>query len=218
MAWRGLIPIEKLPSHMQKKVGVNWVGPGRHVVHYPIRRGELMNFVGIVEKDTWQVESWNQIGSKEECALDFEGWHEDIHTMIDHIQTPYKWALMGRAPLSSWGEGVITLLGDACHPTLPFLAQGAMMALEDGIVLARCLEQGYDNIALALKRYERVRLERTNKIVVGSTENAKRFHNPKLKDLDGANEYVNSEWTVEKINARYTWLFEYDATSVDIGD
>ena len=109
-------------------------------------------------------------------------------------------------------------MGDACHPTLPFLAQGAMMALEDGIVLARCIERNQNDIESALIRYANVRLERTNQIVIGSTENAKRFHNPKLRDLEGANEYVNSEWTIEKINARYNWLFEYDATKVDLGN
>ncbi len=218
MAWRGLIPTNSLPEHLQRRVGVNWVGPGRHVVHYPIRRGELVNFVGIVEKDSWQIESWNQMGTKEECTEDFKGWNDDIHTLIANIQTPYKWALMGREPLKHWSKGVVSLLGDACHPTLPFLAQGAMMALEDGIVLARCIERNQNDIESALIRYANVRLERTNQIVIGSTENAKRFHNPKLRDLEGANEYVNSEWTIEKINARYNWLFEYDATKVDLGN
>ena len=216
MAWRGLIPAEQLSAHLQRPIGINWVGPGRHVVHYPVRRGELVNFVGIVERDDWQEESWNQRGTQAECAQDFAGWHSDVQEMITHIETPYKWALMGRPPLPTWQQGRISLLGDACHPTLPFLAQGAMMALEDAIVLARCLERFADQPETALARYEAVRLERTSKIVVGSTENAKRFHNPLLSDAQGAQSYVSSEWTTEKINARYTWLFEYNAATVSL--
>jgi salicylate hydroxylase len=216
MAWRGLIPAEQLSNHLQRPIGINWVGPGRHVVHYPVRRNELVNFVGIVERDDWQQESWNQRGTQAECAQDFVGWHSDVQEMIAHIETPYKWALMGRPPLPTWQQGRISLLGDACHPTLPFLAQGAMMALEDAIVLARCLERFADQPETALARYESVRLERTSKIVVGSTENAKRFHNPLLRDAAGAQSYVSNEWTPEKINARYTWLFEYNAATVAI--
>lgn len=216
MAWRGLIPAEQLSAHLQRPVGINWVGPGRHVVHYPVRRGELVNFVGIVERDDWQEESWNQRGTQAECAQDFAGWHSHVQEMIAHIETPYKWALMGRPPLPTWQQGRISLLGDACHPTLPFLAQGAMMALEDAIVLARCLARHADQPETALARYEAVRLERTSKIVVGSTENAKRFHNPLLRDAAGAESYVSQEWTPEKINARYTWLFDYNAATVAI--
>lgn len=111
-----------------------------HVIHYPLRRGELVNFVGIVERDDWQVESWNEAGNTDECLRDFEGWHEDVQTMIKSIATPFKWALMVREPMDSWTVGNITLLGDACHPTLPFLAQGAAMAIEDGYLVARALK------------------------------------------------------------------------------
>ncbi|MGV3654958.1 MAG: FAD-dependent monooxygenase, partial [Noviherbaspirillum sp.] len=126
-AWRGVIPMDHLPHHLRRRVGTNWVGPGAHVIHYPLHNGELMNFVGIVERDDWQVESWTQQGTHEECHADFAGWHEDVHELIRHIGVPFKWALMARDPLQRWSEGRVTLLGDACHPTLPFLAQGAVM-------------------------------------------------------------------------------------------
>jgi salicylate hydroxylase len=109
---------------MRRPVGVNWVGPGGHVVNYLLRGGEIFNFVGIVERD-WRVESWTEKGSREECAADFAGWHSDIHTIIRNIDQPYKWALLGRAPLPRFSRGRATLLGDAAHPTLPMLAQGA---------------------------------------------------------------------------------------------
>src|SRR5439155_22824734 len=170
MAWRAVIPIDRLPPHLARAVGTNWIGPGGHVVHYLLRRGELFNFVGLVERDDWRVESWTERGTVAECEADFRLWHDDIHAMIRAIETPYKWALMLRDPLARWGEGRVSLLGDACHPTLPMLAQGAVMAIEDGLVLARCLER-YDDAPTALRRYEAARAERTGRIVRGAAEN-----------------------------------------------
>lgn len=141
IAWRGVIPMERLPAHLSRPVATNWVGPGRHVISYPLRRGELMNFVGIVERSDWLVESWTARGTTEDLAADFNGWHEDVQTLIQAIDTPYKWALMLRGPLPQWTRGRITLLGDACHPTLPMLAQGAVQAIEDGYVLGRALAE-----------------------------------------------------------------------------
>lgn len=218
VAWRGLIPMSKLPERLRRSVGTNWVGPGAHVIHYPVRGGELLNFVGIVERDDWQVESWTETGSIEECARDFAGWNEDIHDLIKLLDHPHKWALMGRRPLSRWSEGSVTLLGDACHPTLPFLAQGAIMALEDGLVLARCLEAQPDHIEAALKVYEELRKDRTTRIVEKSAENAKRFHADVLSTAGEAEAYISLEWSMDKIVERYAWLFEYDATVVPVAE
>lgn len=216
VAWRGLIRREKIPSHLQANVGTNWIGPGAHVIHYPLRDGELMNFVGIVERTDWQVESWTERGSIEECLKDFEHWHEDVQCLIKGIQQPYKWALLSRQPMETWTVGRTTLLGDACHPTLPFLAQGAVMALEDGIVLARCLAANAGRPEAALARYEALRLERTSRIVLGSAANAARFHNPLLADPEEASRYVDAEWNEQRVRERYEWLFSYDATAVDV--
>jgi salicylate hydroxylase len=127
VAWRGLIPMNELPPHLREMQGVSWLGPKGHVLHYPVRRGEIMNFISFVERDDWQVESWVTQGSTGELANDFHGWHDDVHEMIARIATPYKWALMVRGPMPAWSKGRITLLGDACHPTLPFLGQGGVM-------------------------------------------------------------------------------------------
>jgi salicylate hydroxylase len=214
MAWRGLVPVAKLPAHIRRNVGVNWVGPGGHVVNYLLRRAEIFNFVGIVERD-WRVESWTEKGSREECAADFPGWNDDIHAIIRHIEQPYKWALLGREPLSRFSHGRATLLGDAAHPTLPMLAQGANMAIEDGMVLARCLA-AHDEVEAALARYDAARVVRTAQLVRGANEAARRFHNPALADASGARAYVDAEWSEERVKQRYDWIFSYDATTVAI--
>ena len=215
IAWRGLAPMSALPSELQRSVGTNWLGPGGHVITYPLRRGEILNFVGFGERADWTQESWTERGTHAECAADFPGWHPLVHEIIRNVDQPFKWALVGREPLQTWTQGRAALLGDACHPTLPFLAQGAIMAMEDGYGLARCLE-AIEDPAAALVRYEQLRVERTTKIVRGSAANAQRFHNPVLAQVASAEHYVETEWAPDKVRLRYDWLFEYDATKVPV--
>src|SRR5258708_7132901 len=216
IAWRGVAPLDRVPAHMRRLVGTNWVGPGGHVVHYPLRAGTLMNFVGIIERSDWQVESWTLRGTKQECANDFRGWNKDVHALIDSIDVPYKWALMGREPMESWTKGRVSLLGDACHAMLPLLAQGAVMAIEDGYILARCFEKDGSEVETALMRYENARRERTKRAVLGSAENAKRFHNQTLSDRAAAEAYIDREWNENRVKERYERLFRYDGTAVGL--
>jgi salicylate hydroxylase len=203
-----------LPTHMVRMVGSNWVGPGGHVVHYPLRGGQVMNFVGALERSDWQVESWSFQGTRAELAADFADWHEDIHAFIKVIDSPYKWALMLRPPLERWSVGRVSVMGDAAHSMLPFLAQGAIMAIEDGYMLARCLER-FEPVE-ALQRFERARLERTTRVVEGSAANIHRFHNRTLADPVAGREFIEREWASNRVSDRYDWLFRYDATTEEI--
>jgi salicylate hydroxylase len=215
VTWRGVLPMAALPPAISRTEGTNWVGPGAHVVHYPMRRGELMNFVGLVERSDWTIEVWDARGTQADLARDFRGWHADIHAMIALIEAPYIFALKGRPPMPAWSQGRVTLMGDACHPMLPMLAQGAVMALEDAMVLARCIET-FATPAEAFAHYEAARRERTTRAVNGSAENARRFHNQTLSQADQAEAYISREWQEDRVKDRYDWLFTYDATTVEI--
>lgn len=215
MIWRGVIPLKDLPPRMQVSMAVNWVGPHGHVVHYPLRDGELFNLAATTEKVPWNEKTWTAEGTHAECHQDFEGWHDDIHTMIDAAPKLAKWAYLLRKPLERYSFGRVALLGDACHPTLPFLAQGAVMALEDGVVLARCFE-AYETVEKALAAYEQARLVRDNRMVEGSSENTLRFHNAAYLDPASADDYINREWSREAIADRYEWLFTYDVDKAPV--
>jgi salicylate hydroxylase len=197
-------------------VGTNWLGPHGHVLHYAVRRGEIMNFISIVERDDWQVESWTVAGTTEELANDFRGWHADVHALIERIDTPFKWALMVRRPMDCWTKGRITLLGDACHPTLPFLGQGGVMAIEDAYIVAACLEKYADRPDHAFARYEELRKERTAAVVRKAHENRKQAFSPALADVDGVAASVAQDWKQARVRERLDWLYTYDATSVPI--
>lgn len=177
LAWRALVPAERLPKGMVRPVGSAWWGPGRHFVHYFVRGGALVNCVAVVEKTGWEVESWTEPGEHAELRADFAGWHEEIQALIDGMDRSslYKWALHDRPPMPCWSQGAVTLLGDACHPMLPFMAQGAAAAIEDAAVLAACLADGAAPAA-GLKRYEGLRRGRTALIQAHARRNAQLFH------------------------------------------
>jgi len=216
MAWRGLAPVDRLPAHLGRPVATQWLGPNGHVTCYPVHRGTLLNMVGEVERDDWQLESWVEPGSHEECLRDFPGWHRDLIDIIDSIDQLYKWGLFLREPLPKWSVGRVTLLGDSCHAMLPFLGQGANMALEDGFVLARCVEKYRDDPVGALQRYEAARRERTTNVVQRSANMAATFHNDALSDATAGASYISSQWHPDKIRTRYDTIYNYNAISTAI--
>ena len=206
VAWRALVPTDRLPTGLVRPMATAWWGPSKHFVHYYLRSGALVNCVCVVEKSGWEVESWTERGEFAELKSDFGGWHEHIHALIDNMDQDslYKWALHDRAPMARWGKGAVTLLGDACHPTLPFMAQGAAMAIEDAAVLAGCLA-GDDSVPAGLRRYEDLRRQRTVGVQHGSRRNAKLFH------LSGVKAWLRNRVTGRVVGRTTDGLFRYDA-------
>ena len=209
VAWRGLIPRAAVPASVKMDVGSNWVGPGGHVVHYPVRGGALLNFVGLVETDAVSEELWTVKFPWERLKADYRGWHPIVQAVIDAADRDqcYRWSLHNRAPIRTWSTDRATLLGDAAHPTLPYLAQGAAMAMEDGVVLARTLEIA-DSIPVALRQYERNRVDRTARIVLQSSENRKLFHLRTVDEIRAA--FSNRNEGAD----RNRWLYSYNPLSV----
>jgi len=180
-------------------------------VHYFVSRARLLNFVGWTEHDRWNREDWTDRATIARALAAFEGWHEQIPTIIAAAETCFIWALFDRDPLPRWSVGRTTLLGDACHPMYPFMGQGAAMAIEDGAALAACL-RAIDNPADALLHYERLRLPRVTRLQQMSRADKTRFHMP-----DGpAQRARDGEWAKAGDRAPDTlrWLYEFDPAAL----
>lgn len=216
LAWRGLVPMERLKPHQRGPRVSTWVGPTAHVTVYPVRwRGsELLTFSGQVERSDWTLESWSEKGSTDECLNDFAGWHPDVVEMIANVETLHKWGLFVRDPLPRWSTGRVTLLGDACHSMVPYLGQGVNMAIEDACVLARCL--GEYATEEALRHYEGARRERTSKVAQGSANMQRTFHHPDLAHEPAAARYIETQWSPAASKARFDWIYQYDARTAPI--
>ncbi|MDG2320945.1 MAG: FAD-dependent monooxygenase [Rhodospirillaceae bacterium] len=171
MAWRGMVPAQGLPDTVTEPVSVSWLGEHKHIIQYGVRDRQFINYVAIVATEEWTEEGWNRPADVDEVVSAFEGWHEDVLTLLK--STPegncYKWGLFDRDPLDHWTQGRVTLLGDAAHPMLPFMAQGSAMAIEDAVVLGRSLTS-HSSIDTALAHYEKERRERTSLIVQKSRQ------------------------------------------------
>jgi salicylate hydroxylase len=228
VAWRATIPLDKLGDRAPDPTACVWMGRGRHCVTYRLRGGNEVNFVGVVEHNNWpkdfrtaslQNESWSRVGDKSEALADFAGWHKTITDLIEHMETPHQWALFDRQPLKKWAEGRVALLGDAAHPMLPFMAQGAAMAVEDAWVLARALVDSgprRDDVYLALMRYQRARHRRASLVQARSRENADTFHQRHLfgQLKTYAPMWLGGRLVPKAVRARLDWLYGYDVTKL----
>jgi salicylate hydroxylase len=212
VAWRAVIPMERLPADIMETISTVWCGPKKHAVMYYLRAGKLMNFVGLVEHAQPENESWTQKRPWADLKADFAGWHPTIQTVIDAIDKDgcYRYALNDRTPVDNWSTGRVTLLGDSAHPTLPYLASGAAMAIEDGAVLARCLEEGA-SVPQALQTYQDARMDRTARVVHESAGNRDLYRIEDEAEMRRAFQQKNMTKT------RSEWLYSYDPLTVPLG-
>jgi salicylate hydroxylase len=210
-AWRLTLPAEQLPADFMGKVMSVWMGPGAHVVCYYLRAGALLNFVGLVETDEVLEESWTARFPWERLKSDFRGWHPDIQLVIDKADRNqcFRWSLFYRPPIADWSTRRATMLGDAVHATLPYLAQGAAMAIEDGAILTRALGMT-SNVVDALQIYQRNRIGRTARIVKGSTANRDLFHMRDQQMLRRA--FANRDEGA----TRNAWLYSYNPLTTQL--
>jgi salicylate hydroxylase len=212
VAWRGLVPAERIGHLGIEIVSHNWMGPDGHVVHYWVSGGRVMNVVCVVEHGDWTRESWTDKGEVADVLARYEGWHPIVRALIGAFPETFIWALHDRAELPCWSAGRVTLLGDACHPMLPMMAQGAAQSIEDGAALAALLKAMADDVAGALARYEAVRKPRATKLQQSSAANRTRFHLP-----DGDAQRARDEALAtsgDRSIANIGWLYAHDAAEV----
>ena len=177
VAWRAVVPTCQLAGSTPPPSGTVWAGARRHAVTTYLKAGELVNFVGIVEQSGWEEEGWQHPGDPEQAKADFEGWHPTIQAILNQAGLMHRWALFDRPPLPRWSDDRAVLLGDACHPMLPSMAQGAVMALEDAWVLADTLSQTLEP-AMAVQEFYSKRIDRVSSVQRRSAANGRLFHIP----------------------------------------
>lgn len=175
MAWRAVVPVETLGADAPPANATIWAGQGRHAVTTRLRGGTLVNFVGLVERPKPSEEGWGIEGDRAEAQADFAGWAPPVVHILAQAERIHRWALFSRKPYTRWSEGPVVLLGDAAHPMLPSMAQGAVQALEDAWVLAACLDASTDPSAAGAAFY-RERQARTARVQALSASNARMFH------------------------------------------
>lgn len=210
IAYRGLVPAERVAHLEIENMANNWMGPGRHFVHYYVSAGRLFNFVGLLEQDEWIKESWTEPGNVADLAAAYAGFHPQVRGIIAAATETFKWALLDRDPLPRWSFNRVTLLGDACHPMLPFLGQGGAQAIEDGATLAACLTRDANDVPAALKLYETLRLPRSARCQAVSRANMTRYHlpdGPAQEARDAELAAGTSGWS----QSATAWLYDHDA-------
>ena len=224
MAWRAVVPLTAL-NHPPPPNACVWMGPGRHAVTYHLAAG-LVNFIGVVEGQDFVQEDWHTTGARHQAAADFADWHPIITGLIDKAEALHCWALYDRQTLSTWCDGRVVLLGDAAHPMLPFMAQGAAMAVEDGWALADCLAaqashspHAQQDIADTLRAFQNRRLPRTMAAQNASRRNMKTFHRSTVVSqlANYGPMWLGGKLAPHLVRRRLDWLYRYDETAVVIG-
>ena len=219
ICYRSVVRADAVRGERPAAEGAQWFGPHGTIVLYPLRGDELINVVCHYDDDGYRHESWITQCGREEVLQRYAGWHESLLRLFAAAGTWYKWALYDRDPIPQWTHGRVTVLGDAAHPMLPYLGQGACQAIEDGAVLATALVAEPKDPLTALARYERTRRPRASRVVLAARER-------------GLSNHLTSRWAAwrrdlliawrRSLNRRdpegrgTAWLAAYDATSPDV--
>jgi salicylate hydroxylase len=212
ICWRGMASAAAVPRDIAVAEGAMWMGPHGHVVHYPVRRGELINIVAHFDSDAWTEESWTRECDLAELTTTYAGWHPDLLRLYPCSARWYKWALYDRDPPERWSKGRVTLLGDCAHAMLPYLGQGAAMAIEDACVLAAAIARHADDLDTALLAYERARVPRARAAVQGSRERARENHlaSPWARLKRDVKFALRERFGRDKTVFQAAWLYDYD--------
>jgi len=215
ICWRGMARRDAVPQDTNVAEGTMWMGPHGHVVHYPVRRGELINIVAHVDSDAWTEESWTRECDASEVMTAYTGWHRDLLRLYPSSERWYKWALYDRDPPTRWSQGRVTLLGDSAHAMLPYLGQGAAMAIEDACVLAAAIARHADDPETALLAYEQLRMPRARAAVLGSRERARENHlaSPWARLKRDVKFALRERFGRDKTVFQTNWLYSYDVAS-----
>ncbi len=213
VGYRGLVPVERLPSLPDRSPLQFWAGPRRHLLHYSIRGGQVINFLAVVRQREWRTEAWMEPCPVEEVLAAYEGWHPAVLEMVGAVEQASRWALYDHEPLERWSAGRVVLLGDAAHAMLPHQGQGANQTIEDAVVLADCLARAAsDGVVCALARYEAQRRARTAQVQRYSRLTANCLHLPE----GGATEVRDAGF--ETLPTDLVWIHGFDVASGSLSE
>lgn len=211
MCYRALVPTGGVVDYVSPDSSF-WMGPNGHVVTYYVNGGRAVNIVAVSETKAWVEESWNAPSSRAEMMASFAGWHPNLLKLFSQVGDVYRWGLFDRDPMPGWSKGAVTLLGDAAHPMLPFLSQGAAMAIEDAFVLGAALDRPGLSLEAALAAYEAERRPRTSRVQLEARERGRTYHLP-TPWAQAKRDFVY--WVKGIFKPRATgigtdWVYEYD--------
>lgn len=213
IAWRALVPAIDIPTSFNLNTHI-YMGPKKHIVIYPLRGGEMINIVAVEERDTWISEGWNQDGNGDDLRRIFSGWCPDVAALLQCVESPNIWGLFSHPPLHNWSKGRVVLLGDSAHPMVPFLAQGACMAIEDAWVLADQLDKN-DDIKTALSNYQDIRKPRATKVQETALRSGRIYHvsNPISRAFLHTGISLSSKIAPSILSRQFDWIYTHDVTA-----